>query len=427
MVADVDALQNLYLRGVQPPLVALVAGAVSVGVALAVLPAAGVVLGLGLLTYATGVTALSGALGARAGERQAAGRGALASELIELTRGAPELVVFGRERDGMDRVRAADRELVAVARRSALAGGLADAVGLVITGMTVAGVLIVAIVASADGRLDKVLIAALALLALASFEAVSPLAGAARETSVTIAAGRRILDLLRRRPAVQDPIVPLPAPVWPFEVALEDVSARYPGQRELVFDRFSMTLAPGERVALVGPSGAGKTTITNLLLRYLDPAHGRVTFGGHDLRQYRQEDARRVIAVAGQESHLFSASVRENVRIARLDASDAEIEVALRRARIWDWVDSLPEGVQTRVGEEGRELSGGQRQSVLLARALLADAHLLVLDEPTAHLDPATATELVTDIMSAAGTRTVLLITHRPEGLELADRVISLW
>jgi ATP-binding cassette subfamily C protein CydC len=427
MVADVDALQNLYLRGVQPPLVALVAGAVSVGVALAVLPAAGVVLGLGLLTYATGVTALSGALGARAGERQAAGRGALASELIELTRGAPELVVFGREQDGMDRVRAADRELVAVARRSALAGGLAEAVGLVITGMTVAGVLIVAIVASVDGRLDKVLIATLALLALASFEAVSPLAGAARETSATIAAGRRILDLLGRRPAVQDPIAPLPAPVWPFDVALEDVSVRYPGHQKLVFDRFSMTLVPGERVALVGPSGAGKTTITNLLLRYLDPAHGRVAFGGHDLRQYRQEDVRRAIAVAGQESHLFSASIRENVRIARLDASDAEIEVALRRARIWDWVDSLPEGVQTRVGEEGHELSGGQRQRVLLARALLADAHLLVLDEPTAHLDPATATELVTDIMSAAGTRSVLLITHRPEGLELADRVISLW
>ena len=403
MVADVDALQNLYLRGVQPPLVALVAGAVSVGVALAVLPAAGVVLGLGLLTYATGVTALSGALGARAGQRQAAGRGALASELVELTRGAPELVVFGREQDGLDRVRAADRELVAVARRSALAGGLADAVGLVITGMTVAGVLIVAIVASVDGRLDKVLIATLALLALASFEAVSPLAGAARETSATIAAGRRILELLRRRPAVQDPIAPLPAPVWPFEVALEDVSARYPGHRKLVFDRFSMALAPGERVALVGPSGAGKTTITNLLLRYLDPAHGHVTFGGHDLRQYRQEDVRRAIAVAGQESHLFSTSVRENVRIARLDASDAEIEVALRRARIWDWVDSLPDGVQTRVGEEGRELSGGQRQRVLLARALLADAHLLVLDEPTAHLDPATATELVSDIMSAAG------------------------
>jgi len=427
MVADVDALQNLYLRGVQPPLVALLAGGISVGVGFAVLPGAGLVLGLGLLIYAVAVPALSGALGARAGRRQAAGRGLLAAELVELSRGAPEFVAFGREQAGLDRVRAADQELVAVARRGALAGGLADGVGLVITGVTVAVVLAVALAASDAGRLDRALIAMLALLALASFEAVAPLAAAARELSATIAAGHRILDLLGRRPAVRDPADPLPAPEWPFAVVLRDVSARYPGQRDLVFDRLSFALAPGERVALVGPSGAGKTTVTNLLLRYLDPEHGRVTLGGHDLREYGQDDVRRTIAVAGQESHLFSASIRENVRIGRLAASNDEIVGALRRARIWDWVESLPEGVETRVGEEGCQLSGGQRQRVLLARALVADAHLLVLDEPTAHLDPATAVELVGDIMSAAGERTVLLITHRPEGLELADRVISLW
>src|SRR5262245_22696355 len=169
----------------------------------------------------------------------------------------------------------------------------------------------------------------------------------------------------------------------------------------------------------MGASGAGKTTIVNLLLRFLDPELGRVTLGGRDVRDYRQDDIRRLIAVAGQDSHLFSTSIRENVRLSRPDASDAEIELALRRAGLWHWIGDLPEGWDTLVGEQGRELSGGQRQRVVTARALLPDAPVLVLDEPTAHLDRATAKKLIEDVLSAAGERSVLLITHRPEGLEL--------
>jgi ABC-type transport system involved in cytochrome bd biosynthesis fused ATPase/permease subunit len=151
-----------------------------------------------------------------------------------------------------------------------------------------------------------------------------------------------------------------------------------------------------------------------------------VRLAGRDLSEYRQADVRRAIAVAGQESHLFSASIRENVRLARPEAADREIALALRRARLWPWIDSLPRGWHTPVGEEGHELSGGQRQRLALARALLVDAPVLVLDEPTAHLDPATARELVQDVFAAAGDRSVLLITHRSEGLELVDEVLEL-
>jgi thiol reductant ABC exporter CydC subunit len=425
-VADVNALQDLHLRGVGPPLVALLAGAVSVGVAAAFVPLAGLVLALGLLAAGVAVPVVSGWLGRAAAERQAPARGLLSAELVEVLGSAPEIVVFGAEHAALARIRAADSALVRSARRGALATGAGDGLRLLVTGITVAGVLAVAADASASGRLDRVLIAMLALLALASFEAVAPLSATARELSATLAAGRRVLELTGQEALITDPPRPCPTPTWPFAIALEHVTVRYPQSGRPVFEHVSLRLGAGERIALVGPSGAGKTTIVNLLLRFLDPDHGRVTLAGRDLRDYRQDDLRGLISVAGQDSYLFSTSIRENVRLSRPGASDAELEQALRDARIWDWIAELPNGVETRVGELGRELSGGQRQRILLARALLADAPVLVLDEPTAHLDPATASELVRDVFAATRGRTVLLITHRPEGLDLVDRVVSL-
>jgi thiol reductant ABC exporter CydC subunit len=424
-VADVDSLQNLHLRGLGPPLVAVAAGAVSVAVATAILPAAGLVLAIGLVAAGLAVPAV-GALSARRGGREAAARGELTAELVEALAGSAELAAYGRQDDRLQRLYAGDRELVRLAHRAALADGTADGLRLVLTGATVAGVLAVAISAHASGGLNRVLIALLALLALASFEAIQPLGEAARELGETVAAGRRLLELIDREPAVTNPDEPLPLPAAPFTVALEGVRARYAPGEPPALDGFTLKLDPGRRIALVGPSGAGKTTVTNLLLRFLDPERGRVTLAGSDLRAYRQEDVRSAIAVAGQDAHLFSTTIRDNVRLARPGASDQELEQALDAARIGDWVRSLPDGLDTLVGEEGGELSGGQRQRIALARALLADAPVLVLDEPTAHLDEPTAERLLEDILSASGERSVLLITHRPEGLDLVDEVVVL-
>jgi len=426
LISDVDSLQNLHLRGIAPPLVALCASTAAVGAAAAFLPTAALVLAAGLLVGGLIVPAVAAGLARHASRREAAARGELTSELVETLAGSAELVAFGCEQDRLRGLQAADRKLVRIARRAALADGTGDALRLLVMGGTVVGVLAVSVSAHAGGNLNRVLIATLALLALASFEAVQPLPEAVRELGATLAAGRRILELSDREPSIVDPEQPLPAPTPPFTVALESVRVRYAPHERPALNGFSLTLEPGKRVVLLGRSGAGKSTVANLLLRFIDPERGCVTIAGEDIRRYRQEDVRRVVSVAAQDAHLFSASIRDNVRLGRPDATGAELERALRSARIWDWIESLPEGLDTLVGEEGRELSGGQRQRIVLARALIVDAPVLVLDEPTAHLDPPTAEALIEDIFAAAGERSVLLITHRGEGLDLADELVVL-
>ncbi len=425
LVGDVDAVQDLYLRGLLPPLVALASGAVSVAVAAVLLPAAGVVLAAGLVLGGAGVPLLAGALGGSIARRRAAVRAELTADLVEFVRGAPELVVLGADGAAVERIEHLDAELTRLGRRDALAGGSIEGLSALVAGLTTAGVLAVCLRATADDRLDRVLVAALTLLAAAAFEAVAPLPAAALTLHATLESGRRVLQIADRQPAVRDPLEPAPPP-GSGPVVLDALGVRPQDADGWGLQGVDLTLTPGERVALVGRSGSGKTTLAELMVRFLDPDDGGVLIAGTDVRDLAQRDVRRRISLDGQDAHLFATSIRENVRLARPEADDAAVEEALHRARLGEWTSRLPHGSATLVGEDGTAVSGGERRRLALARALLADAPLLVLDEPTAHVDRPTAAELIQDVLAAAPDRTVLLITHREDEARLTQRVLRL-
>ncbi|WP_282694971.1 thiol reductant ABC exporter subunit CydD [Streptomyces sp. CC208A] len=426
LVQDVDALQDYWLRWLLPAGAALVVGLGAVGFTAWVLPEAGAVLAVGLLVAGVLVPPLGGALARRAERRLAPARGALATAVADPLRGCAELTVAGALRDRLDRARAADRTLTGIASRQSAATALGAGLSAVVCGLTVAAAALVGVQAVRDGRLDGVALAVVVLTPLAAFEAVTGLPLAVQYRQRARHSAERVFEVLDAPVPVHEPETPAAPPASPFPLELAGVGARYAGQERPALDGFALTLEAGRRVAVVGASGSGKTTLAQVLLRFLDAESGTYRLGGVDARELDGDDVRRFVGLCAQDAHLFDSSVRENLRLARTGASDQELREALRRARLLDWVDGLPEGLDTLVGEHGSKLSGGQRQRLALARALLADFPVLVLDEPAEHLDLATADALTDDLLRATEGRTTVLVTHRLRGLDAVDEVVVL-
>jgi len=412
MVADVDQLQDVALRLLLPLGVAVVASTVVVGGVLVVDPAAGVLLGAGLAAAAVLGPLVAARVVARSQRRQAALRARLTADLVDVLDAADELWLNGADGRAAAAVAADDRALVQVALRDARAAGAADAIGVAAAALTTLAVLLTTTAAAGRGALDPLLVAPLTLVAMGAFEAVLPLSAAARQLPAVLGAGRRVLELIDRPPEVADPARPAPPPSRPAAIALDRVVVARGPERRRVLDGVSLRLPPGARAVVSGPSGAGKTTLAHLLVRFLERQGGAATIGPHDLRDHRQDDVRSAVLLSAQDPHVFSTTIRENLLLARPGASDAELLRALAGARLEEWVASLEAGLDTVVGERGRALSGGQRQRLALARTFLADPSVLVLDEPTAHLDEATATALLDDLWRDAGGRSLLLVTH---------------
>ncbi|MER5306997.1 thiol reductant ABC exporter subunit CydD [Streptomyces sp. NPDC002773] len=426
LVQDVDALQDYWLRWLLPAGAALVVGVASAGFTAWLLPEAGAVLAVGLLVAGVLVPAAGGALGRRAERRLAPARGALATAVADLLRGCAELTVAGALRSRIERARTADRTLTGIASRQSAATALGAGLSALVCGLTVVAAAVVGVQAVRDGRLDGVALAVVVLTPLAAFEAVTGLPLAVQYRQRVKHSAERVFEVLDAPVPVHEPARPGTPPASPFPLELAGLSARYPGQERSALADFRLTLEAGRRVAVVGTSGSGKTTLAQVLLRFLDAESGTYRLGGVPARELDGDAVRRLVGLCAQDAHLFDSSVRENLRLARTGASDEELREALRRARLLDWVDGLPDGLDTLVGEHGSRISGGQRQRLALARALLADFPVLVLDEPAEHLDLATADALTDDLLRATEGRTTVLITHRLHGLDAVDEVLVL-
>ncbi|MEU9794831.1 thiol reductant ABC exporter subunit CydD [Streptomyces sparsogenes] len=445
LVADVDALQDYFLRWLLPVGAALAVGVASVGFTGWLLPEAGAVLAAGLVVAGVVAPLVSGALARHAERRLAPARGALSAQVVEVLTGTAELTVAGALPRRLDEVRRVDGVLTRIARRAAAATGVGAGLSALACGLTVAASAWVGVRAVADGRVGGVWLAVVVLMPLAAFEAVAGLPLAVQHRQRVRRAARRVYDVVDGSTVVdgapvgggstvgdEPSVMERPAkagaeaPRGPYPLVLDRVSARYPGRREPALDGFDLELRPGHRVAVVGPSGSGKTTLAHVLLRFLDPRSGAYTLAGRDTAAMDPDAVRRLVGLCAQDAHIFDSSLRENLRLARPGASDGELRRALAAARLLTWVDGLPEGLDTPVGESGARLSGGQRQRLALARALLADFPVLVLDEPAEHLDLPTADALTADLLSATRGRTTVLITHRLAGLEAVDEVVVL-
>ena len=425
IVGDVEELQNVYLRIVAPVAVAFVTSLLTFVLLYSFGPLLALVALGFLLAAGIGVPLLVRRLVRGLGRKQLELKGELNARIVDGVQGAQDLMAFGMEEDQEYAVATLDRRLGRLQGRMAFITGLQDALGDLLMNLAMLSVLVLAIPLVSGGEVRGVYLAFLALVVLGSFEAVQPLGTAFQFLGRSIGAGERLFEIVDAEPEVSDPAKPLPLP-GDHELEFDGVGFRYETGDGPALEDISFALKRGKRVAVVGPSGAGKSTLAGLMLRFWDPTSGRITLGGQDVCGYAQDGVRRLIGVVSQDTHVFNDTLRANLLLARPQATDDDLRRVLALAQLSGFVERLPGGLESPLGEQGLKLSGGERQRLSIARTLLKNAPLLVLDEPTANLDPATERDLLDAIYRATQDRATLVITHRLVRMQEMDEILVL-
>ncbi len=440
LVGDVDSSVDLIVRVVLPVTSGLLAGGLAVAIGAAILPAAGLAL-LGMVVV-VGVLSpwITGRIGAQAQRSRAGAEGRLSAQVVTSLSAAPELLAYGAVEVAVAGIARADAELTDLDRRSATASGLGGALSALATGLTVVACIALGVTAVGDGQVDGVWLATLVLLPLAIADVLSGMPAAALARAHVTGAAERIFEVIDAPDPVpagvpahaapapgRAPGVPA-APTVPADttLTLTGIAARYPRADADAVTGINIDLPPGRRVAIVGPSGSGKSTIAAVLLRLLDHRTGSYQLTGQDVRDLGEEGVREAMTAVDQQAHLFDTTIEENLRLAHREADAEQMRAAIEGAQLDGWIDSLPAGMATRVGAHGSAVSGGQAQRIALARVLLADRPIVVLDEPGEHLDPGMADQVTAAALSSTAGRSVVLITHRMAHTGDCDEVVVL-
>jgi thiol reductant ABC exporter CydC subunit len=429
LVTDVDDMQDLALRGLLPIASAALVFLATLGLAVALLPSAALVLA-GALAVAGIATPWLWVRASRTVEDGVAGeRAERTATVVELLDASTDLLACGAADQWLSRVDDLESRVALRVLRSARLAGAGVGIAILAVAAAVWGTLVVAVPVVHQGSLAGPALAVLVLTPLALTELVQALPVAAQELQRVRGSAARVLAVLDSPDPVHEPahVRPLAAPAAAApHIRVTGLQVNWPGRTQAALEAIDLDLPPGRRVAIVGASGAGKSTLLAALLRFVDPSGGNITIDGTDVRTLDGDDVRSLMALCDQDAYLFDSTIAENVRLARAEATDSEIRDVLRRARLDHWIDELPRGIHTRVGEHGALISGGQRQRIALARALLADRPVLLLDEPTAGLDEPTAAALIVDLLAAGTGRTTVLVTHRLADLGAVDEILVL-
>ena len=424
-IGDIDALDQFYVRAVSPVISAIFA---TVGFSLLVGSwnvRLGWILAAGLSVTSFVLPALVYIFSQDPAKQLVDQRAILSQTMLDTLRGAAEMMVFQQQEEELTQINRVSLQTNRAQVGLAHSQGLSNGMNAVLTQGTVALMLLVGIPLVRTGELDGIMLAVIVLITMASFEISIPIAQAAQFWESSLQAARRLFEMADQQPAIIEPVIPVSVPEKP-NILIRNLSFQYHGNLPLAADHLNINLSYGRKIALVGENGSGKTTILNLLMRFWDCQPGEILIDGILVQEFSPKELRQRIGYVSPGGAIFQTTLRQNLLLANPGALDADLLRVLDSVQLGEWVQTLPDGLDTWLGASGLTISGGQLQRIQLARGLLMDAPIYLLDEPTTHLDVETENRLISLFRSIFQNRSLVWVTHRLVGLDWLNEILVL-